>query len=155
MSLSLLVNGSRSAWIRRSGSHLLLNIPDLQDPHKCICRVRIRMTMDADPQYYRYCPRDVNWRNGWNIILLFFLFCCAENEETVVTPASPAWSSLSLILEPGGAESAATAKKKSADKKKKQLLLSKPAKTADPVRFVGGREGCERWVGGYEDCCHL
>jgi hypothetical protein len=66
------------------------------------------------------------------------LFCCAENEETVVTPASPAWSSLSLILEPSGAESAAaTAKKKSADKKKKQLLLSKPAKTADPVRFVG------------------
>jgi hypothetical protein len=55
-----------------------------------------------------------------------------------VTPASPAWSSLSLILEPSGAESAATAsaKKKSADKKKKQLL-SKPAKTADPVSFLG------------------
>ncbi len=65
------------------------------------------------------------------------MFWCVENEETVVTPASPAWSSLSLILEPSVAESAASAKKKSADKKKKQLLLSKPAKTADPVSYLG------------------
>ncbi len=48
----------------RSGPHLKLKVSDLQNSHKCNCRVRIRMKMDADPQYYRYCPRDVNWRNG-------------------------------------------------------------------------------------------